>query len=41
LYTLMNGRVSQERVNSTKSSDFTSKETSTLFLNCQIIDILT
>jgi hypothetical protein len=39
LSTLMNGRVSQSRENSMKSSAFTLKETSTLCLNCQAIDI--
>jgi hypothetical protein len=38
---LMNGRENQPRVNSMRTSVFTLRETSTLFLNYQITDILT
>jgi len=39
--TLMNGRESQLRVNSMKTSVCMLKETSMLFLNCQTTDTLT
>ena len=38
---LMSTRRSQLRVNSTRSSDFTLRETSTLFQHCQMADIST
>jgi uncharacterized protein YcbK (DUF882 family) len=37
---LTNGRVNPERENSMKNSDSTFKDHSSLFLNCQAIDIL-
>jgi hypothetical protein len=37
---LMNGRENQERESSMRSSDFTLKDHSTLFLNYQTTDIL-
>ena len=40
LFTLINGKVNQPRVNSTKDSVFTLKETSTLFQPFQVADIL-
>jgi len=38
-FTLTNGKVNQEKENSMKTSVSMLRETSTLYLNCQTIDI--